>query len=685
MRPATRTMRHAMAERAVAGFLALILTCTCSALDFPGPAPGAARAASDGKNWTLENDVIACGWSVIDGAIRPVSLRNKISGVTLELAGTSECFEVVLTGGRRIRASEMTMVDKPAVEALEAEPGCSNLARRSPGKQITARLRSRDGRLEVAWRAVLRDGSSYVRQVVELKSLAAEVPLDTLALVDLALPREPVALIGGHVPGSPVVAGDFFFAYEHANSDCAIPPALPSLGQQVTCRLKRDAAIQRDRPTVQSSAYGVTPPGQMRRGFLYYVERERAHPYRPALHYNSWYDVSWPGHRMNEAECMAVIDVFGRELTAKRGVRLQCYLWDDGWDEIGSLWRIDPKGFPRGFAPMLAAARKQGSALGVWIGPWGGYGSARKKRIEAGEKEGFEVVDGVFSMAGPNYYRRFLETSLYWIKEIGCVHFKYDGMSAARIEEAEAMVRIIAELRKVEPDLFVNLTTGTWPSPFYLWHGDSTWRGGFDMGFVGAGSKRQQWITYRDLETYRGVVLKSPLYPINSLMTQGIVHARFGPAGRMPMDAKEFRDEVRSFFASGTCTQELYITPQKLSQENWDDLAEAARWAHARADVLVDVHWIGGHPGKGEVYGWAAWTPKKAMLALRNPSDRAARFAVDVGKVFELPKGATERYYLRSPWRSDARREPVEMVAGTPKTVELAPFEVIVFDALPSR
>ena len=129
-------------------------------------------------------------------------------------------------------------------------------------------------------------------------------------------------------------------------------------------------------------------------------------------------------------------------------------------------------------------------------------------------------------MAGPNYYRRFLETSLGWIRDSGSVHFKYDGMNAAQIEEADAMFRLIAELRKVQPELFVNMTTGTWPSVYYLWLGDSTWRGGDDMGFTGPGSKRQQWVNYRDADTYRGVVCRGPLYPINSLMTQGVVEAR---------------------------------------------------------------------------------------------------------------------------------------------------------------
>ena len=41
-------------------------------------------------------------------------------------------------------------------------------------------------------------------------------------------------------------------------------------------------------------------------------------------------------------------------------------------------------------------------------------------------------------------------------------------------------------------------------------------------------------------------------------------------------------------FADGT------VTPALLTCDNWDRLAEAANWARRNADVLVDMHWIGG-------------------------------------------------------------------------------------------
>ncbi|MCX6923088.1 MAG: hypothetical protein NT154_07750, partial [Verrucomicrobia bacterium] len=64
-------------------------------------------------------------------------------------------------------------------------------------------------------------------------------------------------------------------------------------GGPTQCRIPRNALLKRGDTLTQSFVIGVAPAGQMRRAFLYYLERERAHPYRPYLHYNSWYDTAW--------------------------------------------------------------------------------------------------------------------------------------------------------------------------------------------------------------------------------------------------------------------------------------------------------------------------------------------------------------------------------------------------------
>src|SRR6202012_4309592 len=100
---------------------------------------------------------------------------------------------------------------------------------------------------------------------------------------------------------------------------------------------------------------------------------------------------------------------------------------------------------------------------------------------------------------------------------------------------------------------------------------------------------RQKWITYRDGDTFRHVVSAGPLFPINSLMLHGMIYA--AKAKNLGDDpAGDFRSEVHDYFGTGTQLQEMYITPDLLTQSNWDVLAEAAKWSRANAAVLKDTH-----------------------------------------------------------------------------------------------
>ncbi len=127
----------------------------------------------------------------------------------------------------------------------------------------------------------------------------------------------------------------------------------------------------------------------------------------------------------------------------------------------------------------------------------------------------------------------------------------------------------------------------------------------------------------------------------------------------------------------------MYITPELLTEKNWDVLAEAARWSRTNADVLKDTHWVGGDPAWLQVYGWAAWSQGKSVLVLRNPSDKAQEITLDLGSVLELPEGAARRFAGRSPWKADAGKAEVTLTAGRPSTFNLKPFEVMVLELRP--
>ena len=121
----------------------------------------------------------------------------------------------------------------------------------------------------------------------------------------------------------------------------------------------------------------------MRRDFLRYIERERAHPYRPSMQYNTWYDLGF-NNRTDETGARNRIHAFGRELTEKRGATVQSFVFDDGWDNPNSLWGFD-SGFPDGFEKVGQAAAQYHSHIGVWM-PTGAVTTSRNSTASPLEK-----------------------------------------------------------------------------------------------------------------------------------------------------------------------------------------------------------------------------------------------------------------------------------------------------------
>ena len=638
----------------------------------------AVQSSATGDTLTLANEAVSATWSLRDGSLVWQSLANRFTGSTLPLGGS--VFELIPREGLPLRSSDLKIVGRPVLENISARSGSSRLADRLSGRQIRVELQDASSTLNVTWIASLRETANYIRQEVSIRADGKPVAVAQIVLIDASIPG---AAVSGHVKGSPVVAGTFFLGFEHPLSECRVRT------DRASCWLSRELPVQAGKSVNYSSVIGVTHPGQLRRDFLHYIELERAHPYRTFLHYNSWYDLGYFG-RYNEQDAVGAIDSFGEHLTKQRGVKLDSFLFDDGWDDPTTLWNFNP-GFPHGLTAVSEAASKYSAAPGIWLSPWGGYDKPKRQRLASARAQGFETNEGGLALSGPKYYRYFRDTCFNMIDKYGVNQFKFDGTGNANEvipgsefdSDFDAAIHLIGELRARKPDIYINLTTGTYPSPFWLLYADSIWRGGDDHSFAGVGPNRQRWITYRDSQTYRWVVEDGPLFPINSLMLHGMIYARY--AERLGVDPDHaFADEVHSYFGTGTQLQEMYITPSLLSDADWDVLAEAAKWSRDNASVLKDTHWIGGDPARLEIYGWAAWSPEKAIVTLRNPSDKPQDFTASLKDVLELPPGTASAFTAHIPWKrqSDAP-PPLTLNAQEPHTFHLQPFEVLTLELTP--
>lgn len=444
-----------------------------------------------------------------------------------------------------------------------------------------------------------------------------------------------------------------------------------------------------------------------RRSFQEYLDAERAHPYRVMTHYNSWFDLGinrytkpWQ-QRMTEGEAMEVLKAFRAEM-GKRGVFIQSYLWDDGWDDWNSLWDFHP-GFPNGFTNIAAEAHKdKGASIGAWMSPCGGYAGGLRARVAYSRSKGLiGEKDDQLKMSNPTYYAAFRDRVLDMIKSYDMNLFKFDrmgngrndnvGCDAAYAPEFDAVVRLIGEMRRAKPDVFVNCTVGTWASPFWVMFADSIWRGGGDFGRAGTGTNRQKWITYRDDRIHDRFVVPCPLFPLNSMMMHGIIVTKNGAPSCMdisdsPQSTQDFADEVWMGVGCGTGLQEYYITPSLMHPRWWDILADGVKWLKANERVLRDVHWVGGDPvvgkgGVGEIYGYASADGGMGVVTLRNPSDRAQEFSASLAEVLDLPEelANAEVRAQRTAYAHDAEIGKVAR-ASDALAVRLAPHAMAVVE-----
>ncbi len=416
-------------------------------------------ATQAGGRFGIENHSIRATVSIVDGSLRGLIVADRAHATELRFA---EPFAILLKDGTILDTNSLKLLRPPERRVLTPRPDASRLADRLHGERFDFYFENNDHSVRVSWSLILLDGSHYLRQVLTIEAPAHDASISRVQLIDVRLAG---AHVEGSVNGSPIVAGNFFLGFEHPLSQSRVT------GNRATAWMDRELPLLAGQSVTYSSVIGAARSGQMRRDFLSYLERERAHPYRTFLHYNSWYDLGL-FTPYNESDALDRVNAFGSELTQKRGVKLDSFLFDDGWDDHKSLWKFN-EGFSNGFTSVRETAEKYGADPGVWMSPWGGYSKPKEERIDFGRANGYEIVANGYALSGPRYYAAFRDVCLQMVQKYGVNQFKFDGTGNVNSvvpgsdfdSDFSAAIHLIGELRAAKPDVFINLTTGTWPSP----------------------------------------------------------------------------------------------------------------------------------------------------------------------------------------------------------------------------
>ena len=614
--------------------------------------PGVAKITQKLNSYQLANKVLKASFINTGGKL----YFNGCS--ELGLQPDTELFKVLLGDGKTITASEMKLEDVKMVTLAE-NPSAATASLRYAGKALEARFTYEE--LSIVWRAVLRNGSHYLRTEMDIQA-AKDLPMKGIVAMNYLVAKNS-AYTAPEVVGNTRGA---ILASNHIFAGLETPMGLNSSKDEgnathIEGLWRRNTTLKAGKTWNISSVVGLVAPNQLRRSFLAYSERERAVAWRPYPVYISWYELnidrnnaqapSYKGN-MTVEQCADVVSHWKTHFYDKYQMAPKAFVWDDGWDQYGT-WTFNPN-FPNGFDEPANEAKKMGTGIGAWLGPVGGYGQSGEYR------RAYWRSKGGMQLSNEDYYNFFIRCCTNMIDRYDFRFFKFDGISAQASaigpdegtrgeENAEAIISIERAVRQKRPDIFLNTTVGTWASPFWFHFTDAVWRQEGDYGEAGdQGTDRERWITYRDRLVYQNFIQRSPVCPINTLMTHGFILSRWGAVSKN-MDYDGIVREMRCAFACGSGMVELYndyklMDEIKDNQGNagalWKDLAECIKWQQEQADVLPDAHWVGGNPWDGKkanVYGWAAWNGKKSVLTLRNPSTSAQTFTTTLREALDIP------------------------------------------------
>ena len=660
--------------------------------------PGVAKITQKSNSYQLANKVLKASFINTGGKL----YFNGCS--ELGLQPDTELFKVLLGDGSTVAASKMKLEDVKIV-TLGEDPSAATASLRYAGKALEARFTYGD--LSITWRAVLRDGSHYLRTEMDIKA-ARDLSMKGIVAMNYLVAKNSANT-------APEVVGNTrgaILASNHIFAGLETPMGLNSCKDEgnathIEGLWRRNTTLKAGKTWNISSVVGLVAPNQLRRSFLAYSERERAVAWRPYPVYISWYELnidrnnapapSYKGN-MTVEQCADVVSHWKTHFYDKYQMAPKAFVWDDGWDQYGT-WTFNPN-FPNGFDEPANEAKQMGTGIGAWLGPVGGYGQSGEYR------RAYWRSKGGMQLSNEDYYNFFIRCCTNMIDRYDFRFFKFDGISAQASaigpdegtrgeENAEAIISIERAVRQKRPDIFLNTTVGTWASPFWFHFTDAVWRQEGDYGEAGdQGTDRERWITYRDRLVYQNFIQRSPVCPINTLMTHGFILSRWGAVSKN-MDYDGIVREMRCAFACGSGMVELYndyklMDEIKDNQGNagalWKDLAECIKWQQEQADVLPDAHWVGGNPWDGKkanVYGWAAWNGKKSVLTLRNPSASAQSFTTTLREALEIPSYVRGKITLTHAFsQAELQGMPINkpIDIDTPLTLNLPGSSVFIYN-----
>ena len=517
----------------------------------------------------------------------------------------------------------------------------------------------------------------------------------------------PVEIENAGSFGQPVAfklgEGGGFFGLEYPTSENHLVRT-SNQSMSLSCEELIGKRIQKSWLETDPVVEAVTQNSFVKFWFFNYLDDIRVSEPQPYILYNSWYDLRSPlmvkdsTHVMNEENIKKIIRLFKKNMVDTYGIRLNAFVLDDGWDVYRSDWVLRKNQFPNGLKPISDELEKMGTHLGIWFGPIGGY-SYRNWRVTWMKQHGYETVGDELCLAGKHYSQLFKKRVVDFVEKDGVRFYKWDGIQFSCSEpdhghkigiySQKAVMDTVAALcravRAHHPDVYLNITSGTWLSPWWLKWANQIWMQSSDYGYsdVPSISRRDAAITYRDLSLYKDFTTENLWFPISNMMTHGIIKGNLQKLGGQKEPLDKFTDNALLYFARGVSMWELYISPDLLTDGEWQALAKSIDWAKDRFPILKHTEMVGGDPGQKEAYAYVHFSGDRGIIAARNPYIEPKKLVVKLAPEMGLnPEAASlvvERMY------PDHWVSPDLVAAGVEIEIPLQGYETAVYEIYPLR
>lgn len=442
---------------------------------------------------------------------------------------------------------------------------------------------------------------------------------------------------GATMPGCgyPLIGKRFFAGLEH-------PAAFNEITAPGSYRLRQHPVWRNNSLYCASAILGwATNPELAFQKYLQKIRRPRLK--KPLFSFCTFWSDPYVGngeYQVNTAAYLSYARAF-----AKLGLKPDVITLDAGWQNRQSILEAKPE-------TDLKTIQQALQALGVHLSLWTTHNGPIGIDPEYLKEAGFSVGGGAGALYSGNNFAVLLDEKLeerlkqrlcsLADKEAGAIHFKIDWDNECataqeyqqryptrnHVREAtlDAVFRISSAVREVSPKII--LRNGLWPSPWWLMHADHlvlSDGGDSEYASVPAWDQRNAAATHRDLMYYNILQRdKSPI-PLDCFDNHEFPEAPRNPFTKSPAVCS---DIAWLAILRGSTYLPWKLQPESL--ESWQalQLREIMKFArnYARHIFVSQGRMVGGHPGRGEVYGFLQPGGRESWCLLRNPLPLPQRF-----------------------------------------------------------